>query len=225
MLVESDDLRLTMSQLAEVTGVHPSTIKFYISEGLVPRGELIASNRAIYGRAHVERLGFIRTLVTVGGVSIATLKDVVAALAGGSLTAVLAAAQDAVRDSEDASPALAETMDAVRAAYGIEPHDPLFHHPAIRRIAAAMDASRPYLGDDFGAWTDALFRAAAGAARADLDMVAGAEAHDAVRYAVIGIPLGDVVLAQSRRLWQSVLTSREYGPGPVRGSLPARDPQ
>lgn len=206
-----------MSQLADVSGVHPSTIKFYISEGLVPRGRLIASNRAVYGREHVERLGFIRTLVTIGGVSISTLKTVVAALAEGSLTSVLAAAQDAARSPGDVPrPARAETQDAVRRSFSIEPDSPLWHHPSVSRIAAAVDASEPYLGATFQAWVDALVGAGRAAALADLDMVRGADPQDAARYAVIGIPLGDVVIEQSRRLWQSVFTSQAYGPGPAR---------
>lgn len=210
-------MRLTMSQLANVTGVHPSTIKFYIAEGLVERGHLLASNRAVYGREHVERLGFIRTLVTVGGVSIATLKKVVVALADGSLTAVLAAAQDATRTPGDVpAPARPETHDAIRRAFGIEADSPLWHHPSINRIAAAIDAAEPYLGTTFRAWVEALIGSGRDAAIADLDMVSGAEPHDAARYAVIGIPLGDVVIEQSRRLWQSVYTTRSYGPGPTR---------
>lgn len=201
-----------MSQLSEVSGVHPSTIKFYISEGLLPRGELIASNRAVYGRAHVDRLGFIRTLVTVGGVSISTLKDMVAALADGTLTAVLAAAQDAVRDPEDAPAARPETVEVVRERFGIDSGSPLFHHPSIRRIAAAIDASEPYLGDGFEAWADTLISVAREAAGADLDIVLGAAPYDAAQYAVVGIPLGDVLIAQARRLWESVLTTRSYGP-------------
>lgn len=206
-----------MSRLAEVTGVHPSTIKFYIAEGLVPRGHLVASNRAVYGREHVERLGFIRTLVTVGGVSISTLKKVVAALADGSLTSVLAAAQDATRNPGDVpTPARPETQDAIRRAFGIGADSPLWHHPSIRRIAAAVDAAEPYLGTTFQAWVDALVGSGRDAAAADLEMVRGAEPQDAARYAVIGIPLGDVVIEQSRRLWQSVNTTRAYGPGPTR---------
>ncbi|HTL41716.1 MAG TPA: MerR family transcriptional regulator [Pseudolysinimonas sp.] len=206
-----------MSQLSELSGVHPSTIKFYISEGLVPRGHLIASNRAVYGREHVERLGFIRTLVTVGGVSISTLKRVIAALSEGSLTAVLAAAQDAVRNPDDVPlPAREQTEDAVRRKCGIDAVSPLFHHPSIRRIAAALDASEPYLGPTFETWADSLLGAGRDAALADLTMVTGADAEAAARYAVVGIPLGDVVISQSRRLWQSVITSRAYGPGPTR---------
>lgn len=219
MIVESSDLRLTISQLADVTGVHPSTIKFYIAEGLLPRGHLIASNRAVYGREHVERLGFIRTLVTVGGVSISTLKRVVSALAGGSLTAVLASAQDATRTPGDVpNPARPETQEAIRTAFGIEADSPLWFHPSIRRIAAALDAAEPYLGPTFPAWVDALIGSGRDAALADLDMVRGADTQDAARYAVIGIPLGDVVIEQSRRLWQSVFTTRAYGPGPARES-------
>ncbi|WP_415114154.1 MerR family transcriptional regulator [Microbacterium sp.] len=212
---------MTISQLSEVTGVHPSTIKFYISSGLLPRGELIASNRAVYGAVHVDRIRFIRTLVTVGGVSIARLQDVVAALDGGSLTAVLAAAQDAVRDDPAAPSVRESTLDRLRERFGIEAGSPLFHHPSLRRLAAAAEAAEEPLGDGFDEWLDGLIDAADRAASADLALVshAGSPAV-AAQYAVVGIPLGDVILKHARRLWQSTSTTQTYGAGPVR---PAED--
>ena len=42
------------------------TIKFYIREGILPRGEPTAPNQARYGEAHLERLALIGTLQRAG---------------------------------------------------------------------------------------------------------------------------------------------------------------
>lgn len=209
--------RLTMSQLSETTGVQPSTIKYYISLGIVPRGSLIASNRALYDDTHVQRIRLIRALVTVGGVRIARIQNIIAALEAESLTHVLAAVQDADSDETEELPPQEETMALVRRRMGISSGSPLFHHPSIRRLAAAIDASRPALGGDFEEWFDGLVVASRQAAGADIDLVGRAATPvDAARYATVGIPLGDVILTHARRLWQSTLTTEAYGPGPVR---------
>ncbi|MFT4087821.1 MAG: MerR family transcriptional regulator [Gordonia sp. (in: high G+C Gram-positive bacteria)] len=214
--MEPDSTRLTMSQLSASTGVNPSTIKYYISLGLVPRGSLVASNRALYDAAHVQRIQLIRALVTVGGVKIARIQDIVAALEEESLTHVLAAVQDAESADSDDPPPQDDTIDLVRRGIGITVDSPLFHHPSVRRLASAMDACRPALGDDFPVWLDGLLAASRQAAVADVDLVGRATTpEDAARYAAVGIPLGDVIATHARRLWQSRLTTEAYGAGPV----------
>jgi DNA-binding transcriptional MerR regulator len=50
------------------------TIKFYIREGLLPRGEPTAPNQARYGEAHLRRLALIGTLQRAG-LSLAVIKQ------------------------------------------------------------------------------------------------------------------------------------------------------
>jgi DNA-binding transcriptional MerR regulator len=51
-----------------------ATIKFYIREGILPRGEPTAPNQASYGEAHLERLALIGTLQRAG-LSLAVIKQ------------------------------------------------------------------------------------------------------------------------------------------------------
>lgn len=55
-------IELTISQLAERTGVPIATIKFYIREGLLPRPHVRARTRGCYDESYVTRLETIREL-------------------------------------------------------------------------------------------------------------------------------------------------------------------
>lgn len=225
-LMERPAEGLTISQLSKASGVHPSTIKFYISEGLLPRGRLIASNRALYGPDHLDRLRMLRTLVVVGGVGIAQLRRIVTAIDSGRTVDMLAAAQDAVSE-EATEPSRAEnvTLALVRERFGIAEGSPLFHHPSIYRVAATIDAAAPLLGPGAAAWALALLDSAELAATADLDLLDRVEDPDhAVQLVSVGTALGDVVLAHARRIAQSVTASARYGPGAARHAPPDRTP-
>ena len=53
---------MRMRELAERSGLPPSTIHYYLSEGLVPEPEKPTRNSARYGPEHLERLNLIRSL-------------------------------------------------------------------------------------------------------------------------------------------------------------------
>ncbi len=52
----------TMSQLVALTGVAASTIRYYISTGLIPPGHPVGPNRALYDERHVESLRLVTLL-------------------------------------------------------------------------------------------------------------------------------------------------------------------
>ncbi len=51
---------MKIGELARMTGTPVETIRYYEREGLVPKAARTASNYRIYGKAHAERLSFIR---------------------------------------------------------------------------------------------------------------------------------------------------------------------
>jgi Cd(II)/Pb(II)-responsive transcriptional regulator len=53
-------LSLKIGELARRTQCQPETVRFYEREGLLPAPSRTAGNYRMYGRAHVERLAFIR---------------------------------------------------------------------------------------------------------------------------------------------------------------------
>jgi len=71
---------MRIAELARRGGVGVSTVKYYLSTGLLPPGRVTARNQASYGEDHVYRLDLIRTLTETGGLSVARVRTVLAAV-------------------------------------------------------------------------------------------------------------------------------------------------
>lgn len=50
----------SIGDLSRATGVKATTIRFYEAEGLMPAASRTEGGHRVYGRAHFDRLGFIR---------------------------------------------------------------------------------------------------------------------------------------------------------------------
>jgi len=61
---------MKISELSERSGVPLPTIKFYIREGLLPKGTSTTKNQADYGPDHLARLTLIRALKDDAGLGI-----------------------------------------------------------------------------------------------------------------------------------------------------------
>src|SRR5260370_17144359 len=70
---------MRIAELSRDSGVPVPTIKYYVREGLLPPGELTSPNQAQYNDAHLRRLKLIRALCDVGGLSVAAMRDLLAA--------------------------------------------------------------------------------------------------------------------------------------------------
>jgi DNA-binding transcriptional MerR regulator len=77
---------MRISQLGRQTGVPVPTIKYYLREGLLHPGNPTAPNQAIYDRSHGHRLRLIRVLIEVGGLGIAGVRNVLAAVDDSSVS-------------------------------------------------------------------------------------------------------------------------------------------
>jgi DNA-binding transcriptional MerR regulator len=75
-----DDDRMQMSELSRRSGVPIPTIKYYLREGLMLPGIATAATRAEYGEPHLRRLRLIRALLEVGGLPVASIRRIIAAL-------------------------------------------------------------------------------------------------------------------------------------------------
>jgi DNA-binding transcriptional MerR regulator len=71
---------MRISELSKASGVPIPTIKFYLREGLLPQGRLVAANQAEYVDDHLRRLRLIRALAEVGGLPLATVREVLRAV-------------------------------------------------------------------------------------------------------------------------------------------------
>ncbi|MDH6113447.1 DNA-binding transcriptional MerR regulator [Kitasatospora sp. MAP12-15] len=76
---------MRLSELSARSGVPTATIKYYLREGLLPPGERVSASRSDYGEAHLRRLRLVRSLIQVGGMSVAGTKGVLQAAEDDSL--------------------------------------------------------------------------------------------------------------------------------------------
>jgi DNA-binding transcriptional MerR regulator len=86
---------MRMAELSAESGVPVATVKYYLREGLLPAGRRVGPNQAEYTPEHVKRLRLVCALREIGGLSLAEVADVLAALdAGRAARVVLGVAQN-----------------------------------------------------------------------------------------------------------------------------------
>lgn len=71
---------MKISDLSKQSGVSVATIKFYLRERLLPPGTPTARNQAEYDDRHVRRIRLIRTLTSIGGLGLSSVRDLLAAV-------------------------------------------------------------------------------------------------------------------------------------------------
>ncbi|MBD8023654.1 MerR family transcriptional regulator [Microbacterium gallinarum] len=69
---------MKISELAERSGVPVATVKYYIREGMLPRGVVSSATRAEYDDDHLARLKLIAALADVRGLPLARVRDILA---------------------------------------------------------------------------------------------------------------------------------------------------
>ena len=95
-----DEHELTVSELAERSGLPVSTIRYYVREGLVPPGRRLSRSRVVYTSKHLDAVVTVRSLRE----------------SGVPVTAIRAHAAHATDASSDAALAEARRNDLLDAA-------------------------------------------------------------------------------------------------------------
>ncbi|MGG7099735.1 MerR family transcriptional regulator [Rhodococcus sp. 24CO] len=90
---------MRISELSARSGVSIASIKYYLREGLLTSGQQSATNQADYNEDHVRRLRLIRSLIDIGGLSIAKVR------------AALTATEDETTPMHDAFGAVMHGLD------------------------------------------------------------------------------------------------------------------
>jgi DNA-binding transcriptional MerR regulator len=194
-----------ISELSIQAGCSIPTIKYYLREGLLSPGRRTGTNQADYDKEHVRRLRLIRTLIDVGGVPIARVRDVLAAIDDDRtrLHGAFGVAHHALatRSMQPKIPADQSTLDEVdefvtRRGWRVKPDA-----PGRRELADALTALRS-LGWQVS--TD-VFETYARAADeiADWELTqtpVGSSRTTAVESVVIGTVVFESVLVALRRL-------------------------
>ena len=203
-----------MAELSAESGIPVATIKYYLREGLLPPGERTSPNQARYDESHVQRLKLVRALVEVGGLSVATVREVVRAVDEGTATHnVLGAAQRALTGAaaevsgEDREWALG-LLSALAAQHGWKfgPDHPVAQ-PLIGTLCTIRALGHDALLDHLDHYADIADQVA----KVDLDTVEGQQSLDRiVEAAVVGTVLGDRLFEGLRRLAQAAESRRRY---------------
>ncbi|WP_309054735.1 MerR family transcriptional regulator [Streptomyces sp.] len=229
---------MRIGELSRRTGVSVPTIKFYVREGLLPAGRLTSPNQASYEEAHVRRLRLIRALLDVGGLSVAAIREVIAAIDDperpvhkmlGEAAARLVpryerasgGAARAENPAEGSAAVARERVEEIIAARGWRTYR---GNPAGEALVAALQALEEVGHGRFAEVLDVYAEAAEKVARADLEYVARNVAReDLVESVVVGTVLGDAVFESLRRLAHvdasDRLFGREEAPGEATGPV------
>ncbi|MER8044018.1 MerR family transcriptional regulator [Streptomyces sp. NPDC094032] len=209
---------MRIGELSRRAGVSVPTIKYYVREGLLPAGRLTSPNQASYEETHVQRLRLIRALLDVGGLSVAGVREVIAAIGDPErpLHKVLGAAADRVvpryeGERGDDLHAAREAVAGLIARRGWRTYE---RAPAAEALAVALAALESVGHGDFAEVLDAYADAAEQVARVDLDYVArNVEREELVESVVVGTVLGDAMFAALRRMAHVDASDQVFGTG------------
>ena len=190
---------MKISELAEQSGVPVATVKYYIREGMLPRGVATSATRAEYDDGHLARLKLIAALADVRGLPLARVRDILALVDDPDPDALttLGRAVGALPPYVDA-----DRVDYPRARAAIDglgfTYDAGF--TAVAQLEEALDALQ---AAGLAADTETLRRygdAMRTVAAAEIAPVSDMSLDEAVPYAVLGTALYEPVMLALRRL-------------------------
>lgn len=194
-----------MAELSRESGVAVATIKYYQREGLLPPGELTSPNQARYDATHVRRLKLVRAMLEIGGLSIAAVREVLAAIDDRTTSThdILGLAQHGLPmaklevSDEDRAWAMGR-IEAVAAERGWELHpDSALVEALVSVLCTFRQVGHEWVLDALDRYAEAADRVA----EVDVRAVARLGATEAiVEGAVVGTVLGDALQAALRRL-------------------------
>jgi DNA-binding transcriptional MerR regulator len=210
---------MKMSQLSAESGVTVASIKFYLREGLLAAGERTSANQASYDETHVQRLRLIRALIDVGGLSVATARDVLNAVDTPELPLswVFGVAQMAISDADLYTPVAPDSagrrqVDEAIARAGWTVTE---ENPGRAGAARVLDTYAQLGQEHLNEISPQYIEAAELIARADLAAVArNSEIGGMAQTVVIGTILGDALMASLRRIAQEHTSYQFFPPNP-----------
>ena len=205
---------MRIAELSRDSGVPVPTIKYYVREGLLDPGELTSPNQAQYGDSHLRRLKLIRALAEVGGLSIAAIGRLLAAVTSPATSSheAFGKAQYATapryhyQASDAARQAAVQQADELisRRGWRINPDS-----PARELLASVLAALRDLGQDDLLSLADAYAAPAEQIAAADLATILRRPTLDGqLEGVIIGTTLGDTLIASLRRLAEEHTSAR-----------------
>lgn len=210
---------MRVGELSKRSGVPVATIKYYLREGLLPAGVLTSPNQAHYDEEHLRRLRLVRALVDVGGLSIAAVREVLAAVdtRDESLHEKLGAVQEAISQpgSVELDPLAIKDVQAFFARQSETECVDVTESNVTHMLASALSSARSVGHDHFGELLDSYLEGLKIIARADVDYIARFGSRDDIIEAmVVGTLIGDAVLKAVRRLAHAQVSREVIGDDP-----------
>jgi DNA-binding transcriptional MerR regulator len=208
---------MRVGELSKRSGVPVPTIKYYLREGLLPAGVLTSPNQAYYDDEHLRRLRLVRALVDVGGLSIASVREVLTAIdtRDESLHAKLGAVQEAISQPGNAEldPLAVEDVLQFFARNG-EPYCDVTESNVTHMLAAALSAARSVGHDQFHELLDPYLEGLKIIAQAEVEYIARrGSPDDIIEGMVVGTLIGDAVIKAVRRLAHAQASRKVLGDG------------
>lgn len=190
---------MRISELAQRSGVPTATIKLYIREGLLARGNVTSRTQAEYGEEHLVRLRLIASLKSIQGLPLSKLADILAIVDSPpddvlEATGAAVAALPPYADDEPEEPILAR---AVLGEHGL-PYDP--DYPATHHLNAALEVLQASDMPADAHWLGFYISAARNIARAELAPLEGMDPAEAAAYSALGTALYEPLFLALRRL-------------------------
>lgn len=204
---------MRLSELAREARISTATIKYYLREGLLQPGRQAWATQAEYDESHVARLRMVRALVDVGGLSLNSVRSVLAAINDGPdrLWVAIDRTHDAIANVSD------EPADPPRRA--LEALETLDWEAdpdsaVVRQLDIALSAIEQVGLPSSHQQLRAYANAALAVAEQDVaDIPAGQDPQDitaAVTYVVLGTVLYEPLLLALRRIAQEQVYKRVY---------------
>lgn len=203
---------MRLADLERESGVPSTAIKYYLREGLLPRGRILSATRAEYSEEHLRRLRLIRALVHGAGLSIQQVHDVVAAVDNPT---------DHPNPFRTAQEATIPDMSGVEIHPWVSELAAERQWPAgtvkaqamlSRAIQTMQDAGLVATKEELADWAEAM----SGVADVDVNALSdNADSQESLLKVVIaGTLASDNALLALRRLEQATLTAKRMGPFP-----------
>ncbi|MBB4933601.1 DNA-binding transcriptional MerR regulator [Lipingzhangella halophila] len=206
---------MRVSELSRHSGVPVATIKYYLREGLLPKGEATSATQAVYSETHLRRLRLIRALVEGSGVPLAKVRAILDAIddTGVDLHHLLGTVQYALtpettptddpewQDAQQRTEGLLARLD-----WWVGPFSPA-RHQLTRAIATVLG-----LGYEVGPHTLDVYATAA-RTMADHDVTRidpAAPREEAVEYVAVITALMDQMVLALHRLAQEDASARRF---------------
>lgn len=197
---------MRISELSEHSGIPVASIKFYIREGMLPRGAASSATRAEYGDDHLARLRVIQALSDVRALPLARVKEILALIdePEDSAYATLGKAVSALPPytEETSTDRARETIELLGLTYDERFAAVAQLDAAIRGIEAA---GLVWDAETAARYAEPLLQIAA----AELSPMTELNESEQVSYAVLGTAMYEPAILALRRLaHQHLLASR-----------------